>query len=80
MRGSSKNKSFYHYTVTPLIDVVAGVFGEKEYYYTRYDIKEKYNISIQTISRIIKNPAVKTKFKHLIERTYIHHTIKDHIV
>jgi len=66
----STNKSFYHYTVTPLLE--DETFGEKEYYFTWEDLGKKYNISRQTIYRITKDPNVKTRFKHLLEKTFIH--------
>ena len=68
----STNKSFYHYTITPF-DSESNTFGEKEYYFTWKDIKDKYQISRQTIYRIVSDPEnVKTRFKHLIEKTFIH--------
>ena len=67
----SSNKSFYHYTITPF-NQDTNTFGQKEYYFTWKDIKEKYDISRQTIYRILKNPEVNTRFKHLIEKTFIH--------
>tara|TARA_R110000803_G_scaffold125004_1_gene192692 strand:- start:583 stop:816 length:234 start_codon:yes stop_codon:yes gene_type:complete len=73
----STNKSFYHYTITPF-NSDDNTFGDKEYYFTWKDIKEKYNISRQTIYRITKDPT-KTKFKHLLEKTFIHHTITEHL-
>ena len=66
----SSNKSFYHYTITPLLE--DNTFGEKEYYLTYKDIREKYDISRQTVYRILKNPDINTRFKHLIEKTFIH--------
>lgn len=77
MRGTSKNKSFYHYMVTPLLE--DDTFGEKEYYFTWKDLGEKYGISRQTIYRITKFPEVKTKFRHLLEKTFVHHTIIEHL-
>jgi len=74
----STNKSFYHYTITPFNEE-DNTFGEKEYYFTWKDVKEKYNISRQTIYRIVNDPQVKTRFKHLIEKTFIHHTIIQHL-
>ena len=49
---NSKNKSFYHYFVQELNEE-DNTLGEKTFYYTTKEITDKYNISRQTIYRIL---------------------------
>tara|TARA_R110001592_G_scaffold4692_1_gene26258 strand:+ start:745 stop:981 length:237 start_codon:yes stop_codon:yes gene_type:complete len=74
---NSKNKSFYHYFVQELNEE-DNTLGEKTFYYTTKDITDKYNISRQTIYRILKN-AEGIKFKHYIEKSFVHCSVLDHI-
>tara|TARA_R110000851_G_C12938554_1_gene552019 strand:+ start:563 stop:802 length:240 start_codon:yes stop_codon:yes gene_type:complete len=75
---NSKNKSFYHYFVQELNEE-DNTLGEKTFYYTTKEITDKYNISRQTIYRILKNSSTSIKFKHYIEKSFVHHSILEHI-
>ena len=75
--GRSSNKSFFHYVIQE-VDVETQEFGDKEYFFTAGQIREKYNISRSTLHRILTQEG-KSKFPHFIEKCNIHHTILSHI-
>lgn len=75
---NSKNKSFYHYFVQEYNEETQQL-GEKQFFYTTKDITDKYDISRQTIYRILKNPDNNSRFKHYIEKAFIHNSILSHL-
>ena len=70
---NSKNKSFYHYFVQEF-DEETLQLSKPEFFYTAKEITEKYNISRQTIYRLINGE--KSNFPHYIERTHIHNSVE----
>ena len=74
---NSKNKSFYHYFIQDYNDVNNSL-GDKQYFFTTNDITNKYNISRQTIYRILNNNQ-NSRFNHYIEKVHIHKSIIEHI-
>ncbi len=75
---NSKNKSFYHYFVQEY-DEETQQLGDKQFFYTTQDITAKYDISRQTIYRILKSTDYNSKFKHYIEKAFVHNSILAHL-
>ena len=75
--GRSANKSFYHYVIQE-VDLETNEFGEKQYFFTAKEIREKYGISRSTLHRILTQNGV-PRFPHFVEKVNIHHSILSHI-
>ncbi len=73
MSKRSENSTYYHYTAQKLNEDGDPV-GEKTYFLTHKDIKEKLNIPRPTLYRMAKFPERKKKGKYpyVIEKIYIH--------
>lgn len=71
MSKRTQNSTYYHYTAIKLNEAGEEV-GNRLYFLTHKDIKEKLNIPRPTLYRMAKYPERKSKYPYLIEKIYIH--------
>ncbi len=65
------NSTYYHYVAIKLNEQGEKT-GEKIYFLTHKDIKEKLNIPRPTLYRMTKEPTRKCKYPYHIEKVLIH--------
>ena len=71
MSKRTENSTYYHYTAIKLNDKGQHI-GDRLYFLTHKDIKEKLNIPRPTLYRMTKDPTRKCKYPYFIEKVSIH--------